>query len=403
MKSIRVPYGLKRLGKSLRRLVRYRKLASPFMCEQGYCWVAPVRRLRHLADSSGSPGRSTLVVYENSIPLHRAHVPHDLIRNEGKGVYSHWGDAIFFSTTDNSDPNSNGRAYTYSTSAKVYQALGRGSSALLPVNYSRLDTTPESLAKDVAYALQVGFGMLEWVHELRPLRDKRVLELGPGINFGPILVLACHGAIPIVADRFLKPWDPEYHPTFYREFRAEMLRRYPEVDPGPIDRLLEAGSYPEDVLRRVTSGAEQLDLPSQSVDITLSNAVFEHLEDHSKAFSELFRITNPGGWGFHQVDFRDHRSFERPLEHLLLPREKFDRIAKECFRECGTCLRPFEMIKLFEDCGFEVKEFTRNYFATPDYLEDFLPRLRKSRRSPYRGLSEEQLQVLSGFFIVRKP
>jgi SAM-dependent methyltransferase len=283
------------------------------------------------------------------------------------------------------------------------QYIGRASLDCRPVNLSHLDSTPESVAKDVEYALQVGVGMLEWVHELRPLRGKTVLELGPGTNFGPIFVLACHGAIPIVADRFLAPWDTEYHPIFYREFRAELLRQHPEVDPSPIDRLLEAGGYPEDVLRRVTSGAESLDLPSSSVDITLSNAVFEHLDDHRKAFTELFRITKPGGWGFHQVDFRDHRSFDRPLEHLLMPREKFDCIAKECFRECGTSLRPFEMTQLFQDCGFELEDFTRNYFATPEYLEEFLPRLRKSSRSPYREVAGEQLKVLSGFFIVHKP
>ena len=283
-----LPHGLKRLVKTACRGFRYRNLAPPFGHEQGHRWTASMRRLHHLADSSGFPNRSTLVVYENGIPLPRAHVPHDLIRNEGNGVYFHWGGAILFSTTDNSDPNSNGRTYTYSTAASVYRSLGHGSADSLPVNYSRLDANPESVAKDVEGALQFGFGMLEWVRKLRPLRDKTVLELGPGINFGPIFVLACHGAIPIVADRFLKPWDSEYHPIFYREFRAELLRQHPEVDPNPIDRLLEAGSYPEDVLRRVSSGAESLDLPSDSVDRTLSNAVFEHLDDHRKAFPEIF-------------------------------------------------------------------------------------------------------------------
>jgi SAM-dependent methyltransferase len=280
--------------------------------------------------------------------------------------------------------------------------IARASLDRRPVNLSHLDASPEALSKDVTYALEVGFNMLNWLKEVVPLRNKTVLEIGPGTNFGPILFLACHGAVPIVADRFLVPWDPEYHPRFYRAYRADLIQQHPGVNPGPIDRLLEAGSYPEEVLRRVTSGAELLGLPNNSVDIILSNAVFEHLEDHSKAFSELFRITKPGGWGFHQVDFRDHRSFERPLEHLLMPREKFDRLAKECFRECGTCLRHYEMIKLFQDCGFELKDFTCNYFATPEYLENFLPRLRKSRRSPYRDVSEEQLRALSGFFTLHK-
>jgi SAM-dependent methyltransferase len=245
--------------------------------------------------------------------------------------------------------------------------------------------------------------MLDWLQDVVPLRNKTVLEIGPGTNFGPLFLLACHGAIPIVADRFLAPWDPDYHPCFYRTFRSELMRKHSEIDPGPIDRLIQSDGYPEDVLRRVTSGAESLALPSNSVDIALSNAVFEHLEDHSKAFSELFRITKPGGWGFHQVDFRDHRSFERPLEHLLMSPREFQRLANGCFRECGTALRHYELSRLFRDCGFELQQFTANEFATPEYLADFMRRLRKSRRSSYREASEEQLRVLSGFFIVRKP
>jgi hypothetical protein len=71
------------------------------------------------------------------------------------------------------------------------------------------------------------------LRDLRSLHDKTVLEIGPGTNFGPILVLACYEAVPIVADRFLAPWNPSYHFRFYREFRAELVREHPEVDPRP--------------------------------------------------------------------------------------------------------------------------------------------------------------------------
>jgi hypothetical protein len=36
---------------------------------------------------------------------------HDQIRHEGKGRYSHWGDHVFFSSSDNTDPRTNGRTY----------------------------------------------------------------------------------------------------------------------------------------------------------------------------------------------------------------------------------------------------------------------------------------------------
>jgi hypothetical protein len=40
------------------------------------------------------------------------HARHDAIIAAGKGLYSHWYNKLYFSTSDNSDPNTNGRKYT---------------------------------------------------------------------------------------------------------------------------------------------------------------------------------------------------------------------------------------------------------------------------------------------------
>ena len=40
-------------------------------------------------------------------------IDHQTIRKRGGGAYSHWAGAIYFSSTDNSDPRGNGRTYTY--------------------------------------------------------------------------------------------------------------------------------------------------------------------------------------------------------------------------------------------------------------------------------------------------
>jgi hypothetical protein len=39
------------------------------------------------------------------------HSLHEDIRRRGTGRFSHWGDCIYFSTSDGSDPNLNGRLY----------------------------------------------------------------------------------------------------------------------------------------------------------------------------------------------------------------------------------------------------------------------------------------------------
>lgn len=71
------------------------------------------------ADNSNYPTQSILRIFENSTELGPAHSLHADIRTLGLGRFSHWsltdgsGESIRFSSTDNSNPKTNGRTYTY--------------------------------------------------------------------------------------------------------------------------------------------------------------------------------------------------------------------------------------------------------------------------------------------------
>jgi hypothetical protein len=63
---------------------------------------------------------STLIVYENGKKLGPAHTQHQDIRDNGSGRYSHWGgdpETLYFSSSDNTDPRTNGRNYEVEYSA----------------------------------------------------------------------------------------------------------------------------------------------------------------------------------------------------------------------------------------------------------------------------------------------
>jgi hypothetical protein len=70
-------------------------------------------------DSGGAATRSSLRLYEGSTPLGPAHSVHDDIRTVGRGRFSHWGNALFFSASDNTDPRANGRSYFYGGSCRA--------------------------------------------------------------------------------------------------------------------------------------------------------------------------------------------------------------------------------------------------------------------------------------------
>jgi hypothetical protein len=77
----------------------------------GAAYVAPAASLEALSDSSATPTRSTYLVCENGHTLGPGHTGHVEIATKGQGRFSHWGTAFIFSASDNSDPNTNGRAY----------------------------------------------------------------------------------------------------------------------------------------------------------------------------------------------------------------------------------------------------------------------------------------------------
>jgi len=91
------------------RIVR---LSHPFEPEGTRGWRARLpSELGPLTDDSDFPTRSPLLLLEDGHVLGAGHDHHAAIFNKGNGRYSFWKGGLYFSTSDNSDPNSNGRAY----------------------------------------------------------------------------------------------------------------------------------------------------------------------------------------------------------------------------------------------------------------------------------------------------
>ncbi|QPF83917.1 hypothetical protein IC762_30355 [Bradyrhizobium genosp. L] len=94
-------------------------LVRPFARYPGSTFGA-IAKDKWFADVADIPGkldtRSPIVIYENGKPLGPAHsTPHDTIATLGHGRFSHWkapgSSIVVFSSSDNTDPESNGRDY----------------------------------------------------------------------------------------------------------------------------------------------------------------------------------------------------------------------------------------------------------------------------------------------------
>jgi SAM-dependent methyltransferase len=252
-----------------------------------------------------------------------------------------------------------------------------------------LPATEEETAKAVEYAKDVFLAYERMFRERGiPMRGRAYLEIGPGRDLGLQLLMVDRGAIVTVADRFLSQWDEDYHPAFYQA----LLSR---VGGSPsVERVLRQSRY-EGVIGLVSAPAEDLRaIPNSTFDIVVSNAVLEHLYDLRAAVTEMHRVSKAGALHTHQVDFRDHRDFARPLEYLLLSRRKFARLAARKSHQFGCQTRPLELVTIFEQAGYSVDEVEINGRAGDAYLDDFIPRLRRAWFSPYKLWNRNDLRAI---------
>jgi catechol 2,3-dioxygenase-like lactoylglutathione lyase family enzyme len=120
-------------------------------------------------DTMSAPTISQLRLYEDGVLLGSPHTAHATIRSVGQGAYSHWGDSIYFSSSDNTDPRTNGRSYTWAIQ-------GVTPCGTLHVE----DAVPES---GYAYTLHSDFGGLPHDSDTATASPVRLFE--NGVELGP--------------------------------------------------------------------------------------------------------------------------------------------------------------------------------------------------------------------------
>ena len=81
------------------------------MPDGGVAWKIDLSDFPIAGDSHSNLNQSKVVVLEDGKKLGPPHTLHETIRQNGMGAYSHWGTYLYFSSSDNTDPRSNGRAY----------------------------------------------------------------------------------------------------------------------------------------------------------------------------------------------------------------------------------------------------------------------------------------------------
>lgn len=129
-------------------------------------------------DSQQNPQQSTMRLFENGVEMIPAHSNHEDIRRYGLGQFSHWGNTLYFSTSDNSNPLTNGRKYSYTMKKGPELSL----TPTLPDGTIKINLI--GLKSDSGYCYKIGYHISGGDSQTTPqLSTLRLFE--NGVELGP--------------------------------------------------------------------------------------------------------------------------------------------------------------------------------------------------------------------------
>jgi SAM-dependent methyltransferase len=243
------------------RAARRRRVPlAEFEAESGFAFTA---RTGH-PELSAHHGASPAVVLEDGRPLPGpANALHDDIRSRGAGSSSFWYDFVYFATSDNSDPRTNGRRYEIEYPITwLQEARGRLRGVFRADRAARAKSSVHDGAEvPLRTWARIGF---------TPTRDSVILDFGcgggqrvHGLRRRGLRAFGCDIALPAL----------------------------------PVGHLAE--HIRQDVVRAIDPAPYRIPFDDDTFDLVFSVTVFEHVMDYDTVLAEIRRVLKPGGISIH--------------------------------------------------------------------------------------------------------
>ena len=282
-----------------------------------------------------------------------------------------------------------------------------------------------SLEKSVAYINLVYREYLEY-SGLTPetFRGRRILEVGPGDNFGVALKFLADGAAKVVSlDKFYSERNEEQQARIYRELRKELSPEQAAVfdESIKLDGQLELNKNRIEYI--YGHGIEEADqiLEPGSFYFIVSRAVLHNVYDIDRGFDAMDRLLAPGGYMAHKIDFSDENMFSsrgmHPLTFLTIPESIYRLMARDSGKPNRRLIKDYR--EQMRKRGYDAKLFVSSIVGVGplsphkekiergvDYgnkTVQLIDEIRSKLAAPYRNLAEEELAPAGIFLVARKP
>lgn len=229
------------------------------------------------------------------------------------------------------------------------------------------------------------------------LSGKRVLEYGPGDVPGVALLMVAHGAESVVCvDRFpllaLSPKNIEIMELLLDSLTGEARQ-------CADDCFLETGRPSSGFSSRIRylirpSGLSGL---RNAVDLVISRAVLEHVDDLPATFTDMYQALREDGIAVHEVDLKSHGLHRRnPLDFLTWPRRLW--LWMYAHKGVPNRLRVNHYRDAITASGLETVLMRPTLLANEQDMAEVRPHL----AGPFKDISDQDLSWLSFWMVLKK-
>jgi len=270
-------------------------------------------------------------------------------------------------------------------------------------SYSTPRTFP---ASQINWAVEYDTSVVQkWIHHFNsytkekvPLRNKTVLELGPGADLGTGLILLAMGAAKYIAiDTFgLAGAAPE---KFYEKLLRHLKEKYPDCDTDYLkEELNKCYRGKESRIEYIVDKKFRISAVKDKIDIVFSQAAFEHFSEIERVFKETSDIARRGAILVAEVDLKTHTRWIRDKDPLSIYRynDFFWNIFQ--FKGSPNRVRTSEYKDLLEKMGWSDIKIELLETLEDSYLEKVIPTLHKK----FRNKKASEMKILSFMLMARK-
>lgn len=179
------------------------------------------------------------------------------------------------------------------------------------------------------------------------LKDKTVLELGPGNSYINAYNFLMHESKKVVlVDKFPRIAKTKQQKKYFDDELKFISKKYCKNPVFIKDDLCK---------ERIEFVSKELtEINLENIDFIFSNNVLEHLKFIEENIAYMSNILKQGGYMYHNIDLRDHYNFNKPFLFYKYEDSAWDKYYTNEGISYTNRLRYGDFINLFEKYGFKI-------------------------------------------------